>query len=167
MTPTAPTTEHPCPILRRVRRSAKKSFHVSWGCEGGVAPAADCEVADDAFRTDILLGKARRAPNGELCDCEGLPGRVHVENEAVADEMGAIMAGGYRLANALAGQRVLRASIVVYAMCREGAGILGCAVDILSQCRSCGHDFGLGELLQTTTRSTSDRCLFSTISSIL
>lgn len=71
-----------------------------------------------------------------------------MENEAVADERGARMAGGYRFANALAGQRVLRASIVVVCAMRvEEVGKLGCAVDILSQCHSCGHDFGLGKLL--------------------
>jgi hypothetical protein len=124
VTPTAPTMEHPCPIRRRVRRSAKKSFHVSCGCEIGGPPAAGCEDADDAFRIAILLAKPCRAAAGELCDCEALLGRVHVEKEAVAVEMGAMMAGGKRFANVLAGHKALRASIVaLVSMCNgEVAG---------------------------------------------
>lgn len=148
MTPTAPTTEHPCPILRRVRRSAKKSFHVSWGCDVGGAPAADCDVADDAFRTGGLLRKVRRVANGELCDCEAVLGRIHVENEAVADERGAIMAGGYRFANALAGQRVLRASIVVYAMYCEDVGKAGVCRGYFVAVSQLRARLGLGEVLQ-------------------
>lgn len=60
----APTPEHACPILRRVRRSAKKSFHVSWVCADEAGLAADCDgVGDgdeDALRTAILAGKASR-----------------------------------------------------------------------------------------------------------
>jgi hypothetical protein len=94
VTPTAPTTEHPCPILRRVRRRAKKSFHVSCGCDVGGAPLVTCEDADVAFRTMILLGKVRRVAIELVCDCEALLDRVHVEKEAVAAEMGAMIAGG-------------------------------------------------------------------------
>ena len=104
MTATAPTTEHPCPILRRVRRSAKKSFQVSFGCCVGGAPAAGCDGAVEAFRMVMLypLGKVRRDVRWEGCDCWALVVRVHVENEAVAVERGAMMAGGWRFAKALA-----------------------------------------------------------------
>jgi hypothetical protein len=42
----------------------------------------------------MLLAGVRRAAAEELCDCEALLGRVHVEKEAVAAEMGAMMVGG-------------------------------------------------------------------------
>jgi hypothetical protein len=111
VTPTAPTIEQPCPILRRVRRSAKKSFHVSFACDTGGTPVAGCDDADDAFRTRALLGKVRWAIEA-LRVCDVLLERVHVENEAAAAERGAMMAGGWRPANVLAGHRALRASIV-------------------------------------------------------
>lgn len=94
MTPTAPTTEQPCPILRRVRRSAKKSFHVSFGCDADGAPPVACEDADVAFRTTNLLRKVRCAAIELGRDIEALLDRVHVEKDAVAAEIGAIMAGG-------------------------------------------------------------------------
>jgi hypothetical protein len=93
VTPTAPTMEQPCPIRRRVRRSAKKSFHVSCACDAGEAPAAGCEDADEAFRTRALREKVRWAAR-ELRGCDAVLERVHVENEAAAAERGAMMAGG-------------------------------------------------------------------------
>jgi hypothetical protein len=93
VTPTAPTTEQPCPILRRVRRSAKKSFHVSCGCDVEGTPVADCEDADVAFRMMTLQGKVRWVVE-ELRGCEALLERVHDENEAAALDMGAMIAGG-------------------------------------------------------------------------
>jgi hypothetical protein len=115
-------------------------------------PAAGCEVAEEALRTASLLGKARRAVNNEVCDWGTLLGRVHVEKEAVAETRGARMAGGWRLANALAGHRALRASIV--AVCSAWSGIgeeRWAAVDFvaMSQLRA----FGLGELLWSPSGS--------------
>jgi hypothetical protein len=85
---------------------------VSFCCNTGGVPVAGCEVAEDAFRIASLLGKVRRAANKEVCDCGTLLCRVHVEKEAVAETRGAIIVGGWRFAKALAGHRVLRASIV-------------------------------------------------------
>jgi hypothetical protein len=53
-----------------------------------------CEDADVAFRTTNLLGKARCAATELGRDCEALLDRVHVEKDAVAAEMGVMMAGG-------------------------------------------------------------------------
>ena len=104
--------EQAWPILRRVRRSAKKSFHVSADAAAvGLAPEAEGVV--DAFRTVGLLGMARCGVKKAVCDgCWSLLGRVHVEKDAAAVEHGARIAGGYRLANARAGHRALLASIV-------------------------------------------------------
>jgi hypothetical protein len=52
-----------------------------------------CEDADDAFRTMALRGKVRWTVE-ELRGCGALLERVHVENEAAAVDMGAMMAGG-------------------------------------------------------------------------
>jgi hypothetical protein len=146
VTETAPTTEHPCPILRRVRRRAKKSFQVSCGCCVGGVPAAGCDGAVDAFRTVTanLLGGMRRDVRKELRGCWALLERVHVEKEAVAVEIGAMIAGGCRLANALAGHRALRASIVTACSVSCGEeGDLGFFTFVaMSQMRA----FGLGEL---------------------
>jgi hypothetical protein len=60
-------------------------------------PDVDCDGAVDAYRTMMLdlLGNARRDVRiEELCGCWALLALVHVENEAVAVERGARMAGG-------------------------------------------------------------------------
>jgi hypothetical protein len=109
----APTPEHACPILRRVRRSAKKSFHVSWVCADEAGLAAGCEGDDDALRMATLAGKAIRGLySGACAGCGSLVGRVHVEKDAPVAAHGARMAGGKRLANARAGHRALLVSIV-------------------------------------------------------
>jgi hypothetical protein len=93
VTAIAPTPEHACPILRRVRRRVKKSFHVRRGCAGRAeSPEADCEGAEDAFRTAMVLRKG--VETGEVCGCRSLLGSVHVEKGAVAAERGAMMTGG-------------------------------------------------------------------------
>jgi hypothetical protein len=94
VTATAPITEHPWPIRRRVRRSAKKSFHVSCGGAVGAVPDGGCDEADVAFRTMILLGKEPRMAGKARCGCWSLVFRVHVENEGVALAMGAMIVGG-------------------------------------------------------------------------
>jgi hypothetical protein len=66
---------------------------VSFGCDIGGTPVAGCEDADEAFRTRNLQGKARWVKE-ELRGCEALLERVHVENEAAALVMGAMIAGG-------------------------------------------------------------------------
>jgi hypothetical protein len=113
VTPTAPTPEQACPILRRVRRSAKKAFHVSWGCAPGELLAGGAAGAVDACRTVLnLLGVVRRGEmEGLLRCCWSLLDRMHVENDAVAAEEGASIAGGKWFAKALAGHSALRVSI--------------------------------------------------------
>jgi hypothetical protein len=70
------------------------------------------EGAVDACRATHLRGViALRAAGGLRC-CWSLLGRVHVENEAVAADEGARIAGGKRVANALAGHSALRVSIL-------------------------------------------------------
>lgn len=97
----------------RVRRSAKKSFHVS-AFEPGAGVALDAEGEVDALRRAILLGRARSCVETGVCECcwGSLLGRVLVEKEAMV-EQGARMEGGCRLAKARAGQKALLASIVV------------------------------------------------------
>lgn len=119
VTPTAPTPEQAWPILRRVRRRAKKAFHVSWGCAPGELLATGCAGAVDACRAIGLLGNVVREVGIGLlrccccCCCRSLLGRVHVEKEvAAAVDEGARMAGGNRLAKALAGHSALRVSIL-------------------------------------------------------
>ncbi len=98
-------------MRRRVRRRAKKSFHVrALELEGALAG----EEAVEAWRAGNLLGRKRGAVRTGGCVESGCcVGRVLVEKEEEAMEHGARMAGGWRLANARAGQRALRASIVV------------------------------------------------------
>lgn len=117
VTPTAPTPEQAWPILRRVRRRAKKAFHVSWGCAPGELLATGCAGAVDACRAIGLLGNVMREVRVRLlrccCCCRSLLGRVHVEKEvAAAVDEGARIAGGKRLAKALAGHSALRVSIL-------------------------------------------------------
>ena len=98
-----------------MRRRAKKAFHVSWGCAPGELLATGCAGAVDAWRTISLLGNVvREAVVGLLrCCCGSVLGRVHVEKEvAAAVDAGASIAGGKRLAKALAGHSALRVSIV-------------------------------------------------------
>lgn len=96
----------------RVRRSAKKSFHVS-AFESGVWEALDAEGEVDAVRTADRLRGARRCVKAGVCVCWGsLLGRVLVVKEAVIVQ-GARIEGGYRFAKARAGQRALLASMVV------------------------------------------------------
>jgi|SRR5690242_747737 len=96
----------------RVRRSAKKSFHVR-AFEPVVGPALDAEGEVDAFRTPSLLDTARGVVKTGACECWGsLQGRVLVVKEATV-EQGARIDGGYRLAKARAGHRALLASIAV------------------------------------------------------
>jgi len=99
-----------------VRRRAKKAFHVSWGCAPGELLATGCAGAVDACRAIGLLGNVVREVGIGLlrcCCCRSLLGRVHVEKEsAAAVDEGARMAGGNRLAKALAGHSALRVSIL-------------------------------------------------------
>jgi hypothetical protein len=69
VTPTAPTPEHACPIRRRVRRRAKKAFHVSWACAPGELFAGGAAGAVDAWRTTNLLGNVRRGLVDGLLRC--------------------------------------------------------------------------------------------------
>jgi hypothetical protein len=88
---------------------------VSWGCAPGELLATGCAGAVDAYRTINLLGNVvREAAVGLLCWCwASLLGRVHVEKEvAAAVDEGASIAGGKRLAKALAGYSALRVSMV-------------------------------------------------------
>jgi hypothetical protein len=118
-------------------------------------PVAGCEVADEAFRMASLLGRVRRAARKEVCDCEILLGRVHVEKEAVAVTKGAIIAGGRRFANALAGHRALRASIVVVSLVWSEDGEERWAAPWTSIAMSQLRAVGLGERLWS--RSCSSR----------
>ena len=59
--------------------------------EADAGPVAGCVVADEAFRAMSLV---RNGVVGEARDCCSWHGRVHVENEDVAAEKGAMMAGG-------------------------------------------------------------------------
>lgn len=63
---------------------------------------------DEAFRIAIVVENCVRGVKGGECGCCSFDDRVHVEN-AFAD--GASMAGGKRLANAIAGQNALLVSI--------------------------------------------------------
>lgn len=83
------------------------------GCDEGGMPPVDCDDAVDAGRIVTLnvLGKARRVAETRLCGRWALLDRVHVEKDAGAVERGAIIAGGWRFANALAGHIALRESI--------------------------------------------------------
>jgi hypothetical protein len=88
---------------------------VSWGCAPGELLATGCAGAVDAYRTINLLGNVvREAAVGLLRWCwASLLGRVHVEKEvAAAVDEGASIAGGKRLAKALAGHSALRVSMV-------------------------------------------------------
>lgn len=67
---------------------------MSFGCDADGAPPVACEDADVAFRTTNLLRKVRCAAIELGRDIEALLDRVHVEKDAVAAEIGAIMAGG-------------------------------------------------------------------------
>ena len=113
VTPTAPTPEHACPMRRRVRRSAKKAFHVSWGWAPGELLAAgageDCAVVVvdevEAWRVPCIM-VVRLRPLGRV--------RIHVDDAVVpAIDDGASMAGGKRFAKALAGHNALLESIVM------------------------------------------------------
>lgn len=116
----AEAPEHACPMRRRVRRSAKKSFHVRALEDVGEAGAEE-EGAVEALRREGVLLLLRRGEE-MLCRvgkaaCAGCwasaLGRVLVEKEAEAEEELALrMHGGNRFANARAGLRALRASIV-------------------------------------------------------
>lgn len=94
MTATAPTPEHAWPIRRRVRRNAKKSFHVRRGCGVGVEPATGGDDADVAVRVMIRFRIVCGFEMGVDRDCCSLFGRVHVEKEDVVAERGARIAGG-------------------------------------------------------------------------
>ncbi len=88
---------------------------MSWGCAPGELLATGCAGAVDAYRTiNLLENLVREAAVGLLhCCCGSLLGRVHVEKEAAAAvDAGASMAGGKRLAKALAGHSALRVSIL-------------------------------------------------------
>lgn len=105
---------------------------MSLGCDVGGTPPVDCGdvVEADRIMTLNVLGKARRVVGEEICDPWALLGRVHVEMEAGgAVERGAMIAGGYRFANALAGHIALRDSIVDLLLLDsgEGGGGLGSA----------------------------------------
>lgn len=115
-------------ILRRVRRSARKSFHVN--CWGGVVAglvgeedAADgaveaCRMAVAMFDLDTEAKDARVVPRILVC-------RVEVVNEAVAQH-GAMRAAGWRRTQkARAGRRVLVESIVDYARSGRGGRCVG------------------------------------------
>lgn len=101
-----------------MRRRAKKAFHVSWGCAPGELLATGCAGAVDACRAIGLLGNVVREVRVGLlrcccCCCRSLLGRVHVEKEvAAAVDEEARIAGGNRLAKALAGHSALRVSIL-------------------------------------------------------
>jgi hypothetical protein len=88
---------------------------VSWGCAPGELLAAGCAGAVDAYRTISRLGNVvREVIVGLLrCCCGSLLGRVHMDKEvAAAVDEGASIAGGKRLAKALAGHKALRVSIL-------------------------------------------------------
>jgi hypothetical protein len=106
-----------------------------------------CEVADEAFRMASLLGRVCRAARKEIRDCGTLLSRVHVEKEAVAVAMGAIIEGGWRLANALAGHRALRASIVAVSLVWSGEDEERWAAPWTFVAMSQLRTFGLGELM--------------------
>ena len=84
-----------------------------------------------------------------------------MENEAVAVERGAMMAGGWRFANALAGHRALRASIVMACSVWSGEVREVWVSELLSRCLR--WVFGLGELDVTRyvdlPRTSSDNAL--------
>lgn len=101
-------------MRRRVRRSAKKSFHVRALAAGAVGDAA--EGAVEALRVRGLAWPKRCGVKKKRgCDCRASArarARVLVENWARAgEELGPRIAGGWRLAKARAGQRALRASM--------------------------------------------------------
>jgi hypothetical protein len=88
---------------------------VSWGCAPGELLATGCAGAVDACRTISLLGNVVRGVVVGLLRgcCWSLFGRVHVEKEdAAAMDEGASIAGGKRLAKALAGHSALRVSML-------------------------------------------------------
>lgn len=113
MTPTALAPEHACPMRLRVRRSAKKSFHVSAFEPGVVGAALDGDGDVDALRTAGLWRRKRGCVRAGAWGCWGsLLGRVVVEKAAMVVH-GARIEGGYRLAKARAGQKALLASMAV------------------------------------------------------
>ena len=127
-------------MRRRVRRSAKKSFHVRALAAGAFGEAA--EGAVEALREKPLAGAKRCCGVKKRgCDCRAsesaLPlararvlvenGAARVEAEAEAEaELGPRIAGGWRLAKARAGQRALRASIFGVFVVDGEVGSCGC-----------------------------------------
>jgi len=119
-------------MRRRVRRSAKKSFHVRALAAGAFGEAA--EGAVEALREKPLAGAKRCCGVKKRgCDCRAsesaLPlARVLVENGAAraGEELAPRIAGGWRLAKARAGQRALRASIFCVFVVDGEVGSCGC-----------------------------------------
>ena len=110
-------------IFRRVRRSARKSFHVKcWDRFGSEVAAGliGASGAVDAWRATSVNGPGCVAGSGRAVRWS-LVGRVEVGKGVVALHGGISAAGWRRMLKALAGRRVLVESMVVGWFC----GVLG------------------------------------------
>lgn len=109
-------------IFRRVRRSARKSFHVScfWELAAAELAVACCAAdavgapgAEEPCLIEIFTGATGDVVTTGRSVLWILVGRVEVENGAADAEHDAMAAGWKRIAKALAGRSPFVASMVV------------------------------------------------------